>query len=215
MGFFLCSCSFLEKKAQKDAEESSKEEMLESESIPRSEYEALQEKYSELQMKYEVMQEQKEPIKIATESSAKKIEKKTDAVTVDVFGEEGLVEKYLEKNNQAKTNLWAEDKQGLENAQIYLEQKRFDKAMSEIKRLENSPWQQIRVRAKFLSAESFFEQKEYDLALQAYESILENYGFSGYVVKALEKMVTCSQELNLKEKKERYWSLYKDVLKNS
>lgn len=90
-------------------------------------------------------------------------------------------------------------------------QGKFDHAIRGLQPLTKSSSKQVQVRAKFGMAEILLAQKEFDLALQAYEDIINNYAFSGLVVNALKKAAGCAEKLNLSEKKAQYESLLKDV----
>ena len=94
-----------------------------------------------------------------------------------------------------------------EKAKKFLQEKQYDKASLEIKKIEKSPVRQIRVHAHFLSGEIMFESGEYDLAMQIYENILKNSAFSGLVIKSLQRLIICSEKLKLEEKRLRYHSL--------
>lgn len=90
-------------------------------------------------------------------------------------------------------------------------QGKFDNAIRGLQPLTKSSSKQVQVRAKFGMAEILLAQKEFDLALQAYEDIINNYAFSGLVVSALKKAAGCAEKLNLADKKAQYESLLKDV----
>ena len=86
-------------------------------------------------------------------------------------------------------------------------------AMELFHQLEGSPHAQMQVRAKFQVGELFYSQGEFDLALQVYEEIVGSYAFSGIVIKTLQRLVDCTQKLNLSEKKDRYHSMLSNVFK--
>jgi tetratricopeptide (TPR) repeat protein len=87
---------------------------------------------------------------------------------------------------------------------------KFENALSTLKELENSKEKQIVVRAKVMLGDLLFGQGEYDLAMQVYEEVVKKYAFSGYVLKALGKLVACSEKLKLPEKQAKYYSLLHD-----
>lgn len=87
---------------------------------------------------------------------------------------------------------------------------KFDNALTILKDLENSKEKQIVVRAKIMLGDLLFNQGEYDLASQVYEEIIKKYAFSGYVLKALGKLVACSEKLKQPEKQAKYYSLLHD-----
>lgn len=93
-------------------------------------------------------------------------------------------------------------------------QGKFDNAIRGLQPLTKSSSKQVQVRAKFGMAEILLAQREYDLALQAYEDIISNYAFSGLVINALKKAAGCAEKLNLSDKKAQYESLIKDVFES-
>ena len=93
-------------------------------------------------------------------------------------------------------------------------------ALAVLRELERSSGtRQVRARAKFQIGELFFKQGEYDLAMQEFEGVLANHAFSGVVLRALERLVDCSERLirdeglgrgerdAQREKRDRYSSL--------
>lgn len=91
---------------------------------------------------------------------------------------------------------------------------KYDSAMLELRRLEASSIRQISVRARFYMGEVLFLQGEYDLAMQAFEGILKRDAFSGLVLKTLDRLITCSDELGLEGKRNQYYSLLHDFFES-
>lgn len=98
----------------------------------------------------------------------------------------------------------------LREAATLVKVNKFDNALAILKDLESSKEKQIVVRAKLMLGDLLFQQGEFDLAMQAYEDIIKNYAFSGLVVKALGKLVACSEKLKQPEKQAKYYSLLHD-----
>ena len=94
-----------------------------------------------------------------------------------------------------------------EKSKKFFGAKQYDKASLELKKIDKSSVRQIRVHARFLAGEIMFKSGEYDLAMQIYEEILKNNAFSGLVIKALERLIVCSEKLKLEEKRLQYHSL--------
>jgi tetratricopeptide (TPR) repeat protein len=92
---------------------------------------------------------------------------------------------------------------------------KFENALMILKELENSKEKQIVVRAKMMLGDLLFNQGEYDLASQVYDEIVKKYAFSGFVLKALGKLVTCSEKLKQPEKQAKYYSLLHDFFEAS
>ena len=86
-------------------------------------------------------------------------------------------------------------------------------AMKIYRIIEKSSNEQVKVRAKYNIAEILFDQKDYDLAMQAYEEIINSHAYSGLVIKALGRLIACTEKLKLKEKKEKYYSILHDFFK--
>lgn len=87
---------------------------------------------------------------------------------------------------------------------------KFENALTILKELENSSEKQIVVRAKMMLGDLLFNQGEFDLASQVYEEVIKKYAFSGHVLKALGKLVACSEKLKQPEKQAKYYSLLHD-----
>jgi TolA-binding protein len=98
----------------------------------------------------------------------------------------------------------------LREAATLVKVNKFDNALAILKDLESSKEKQIVVRAKLMLGDLLFQQGEFDLAMQAYEDIVKNYAFSGLVVKALGKLVACTEKLKQPEKQAKYYSLLHD-----
>ncbi|MDO9183673.1 MAG: tetratricopeptide repeat protein [Bacteriovorax sp.] len=103
----------------------------------------------------------------------------------------------------------------LREVQELVKVNKFDKALTLLKELENSKEKQIVVRAKLMLGDLLFNQGEYDLASQVYEEVIKKYAFSGYVLKALGKLVACSEKLKQPEKQAKYYSLLHDFFEAS
>ena len=103
----------------------------------------------------------------------------------------------------------------LREVQEFVKVNKFDNALTLLKELENSKEKQIVVRAKLMLGDLLFNQGEYDLASQVYEEVIKKYAFSGYVLKALGKLVACSEKLKQPEKQAKYYSLLHDFFEAS
>lgn len=91
---------------------------------------------------------------------------------------------------------------------------KFENALLILRELENSKEKQIVVRSKMMLGDLLFSQGEYDLALQVYEEVIKKYAFSGYVIKALGKLVACSEKLKQPDKQAKYYSLLHDIFES-
>lgn len=98
----------------------------------------------------------------------------------------------------------------LREVQELVKVNKFEQALVILKELEASKEKQIVVRAKMMLGDLLFNQGEFDLASQVYEEIIGKYAFSGFVLKALGKLVVCSEKLKQPEKQAKYYSLLHD-----
>ena len=98
----------------------------------------------------------------------------------------------------------------LREVQELVKVNKFEQALVILKELEASKEKQIVVRAKMMLGDLLFNQGEYDLSSQVYEEIIGKYAFSGFVIKALGKLVVCSEKLKQPEKQAKYYSLLHD-----
>ena len=95
----------------------------------------------------------------------------------------------------------------LNKARLALQQGDHSKGMEILQRLQKSPYRQIQVRVQFFIGESLSQQGEFDLALQAYQNIIQQHAFSGLVIKALERIVVCTEKLKINDQREYYLSI--------
>ncbi len=98
----------------------------------------------------------------------------------------------------------------LREVQELIKVNKFENALTLLKELENSKEKQIVVRAKIMLGDLLFTQGEFDLASQVYEEVVKKYAFSGYVLKALGRLVSCSEKLKQPDKQAKYYSLLHD-----
>jgi TolA-binding protein len=103
----------------------------------------------------------------------------------------------------------------LREAQDLVKTNNFEKGITILKELENSKEKQIVVRSKIMLGDLLFNQGEYDLASQVYEEVIKKHAFSGFVLKALGKLVSCSEKLKQPEKQAKYYSLLHDFFEAS
>ena len=69
----------------------------------------------------------------------------------------------------------------------------------------------IRARAQLRMGQVLMAQGEFDLALQAFEGVIQRMSYSGAVLDALKGAAQCSEKLGQAQKKAQYQSLLKDV----
>jgi len=98
----------------------------------------------------------------------------------------------------------------LRDSQELIKANKFEAALTLLKELEGSKEKQIVVRSKMMLGDLLFNQGEYDLASQVYEEIINKHAFSGFVIKALGKLIVCSEKLKQEQKQAKYYSLLHD-----
>lgn len=98
----------------------------------------------------------------------------------------------------------------LREVQDLIKVNKFEQALVILKELETSREKQIVVRAKMMLGDLLFNQGEFDLASQVYEEVINKYAFSGLVLKALGKLIVCSEKLKQPERQAKYYSLLHD-----
>ncbi|MFZ4712175.1 MAG: tetratricopeptide repeat protein [Bacteriovoracaceae bacterium] len=219
----LTSCAWMSRQMKEEEEP---------EMVPRAQYDALMTKFTELEKKVATQAPAATPKaddlvseleKTAMKDNESMEAKSTLMETVDVFDAKGtsVVTTSLpgKSGEMSETNMSNSGVSNIESEITELKKAmgmagagKFDQATKMLQSLsKSSNNKQVQVRAKFGTGEVFLAQKEYDLALQVYEDIINHNVYSGLVLNALKRAITCSEKLNLTDKKARYESLLKDV----
>lgn len=214
----IASCSLLENARKPlDQKPSGK-------TVPREQYDKLMKSYVELSKKHQLLTG-----KSSNESQETKIEKNSNdndsrpegldanIDSVDVFAEVNKAQNSNTKNDtmpaspmnaSAMTN---KEVDLLKRALALKSSGKSDQALKIFQALETSTVIQVKVRAKYYLGEILLEKKQYDLAMQAFEGIVTNYAFSGLVVDSLRHLVTCTDQLGIVDKKQKYLLMLRDV----
>jgi TolA-binding protein len=98
----------------------------------------------------------------------------------------------------------SEEMEKVQQARSLLGEKKYSEALPLLRHLEQSPSEQMRVRAVSLLGDLFYAQGEYDLAMQSYLEVVHKYSFSSYKISSLEKLVNCAQKLQLFDQAKKY-----------
>lgn len=219
----LVSCSWLSnRKSLFEAEEAPPVQATpSSETVSKAEFERLQAQYQELSERHRLLQnelklQEVDPNLLGQLREAKQAPELAE--TVDVFSpqvggpqiQNSTTTRPIIDAVDVDSSLVEEQILILRNSSKLISENRFDEALREIKKIENSPLRQIRVRAKFNLGEMLFVQGEFDLAMQIFEDIIKTEAFSGVVLKTLGRLIVCSEKLNLEQKKESYYSILHD-----
>jgi hypothetical protein len=79
------------------------------------------------------------------------------------------------------------------------------------KNLEKSTNQQISVRARFRQGEVLMILKEFDLAMQVFERIVDSNAYSIVTIDALKSAAICAEKLGVMDKRDQYLASLRDV----
>lgn len=169
----------------------SHEVVSEAEMVSKKDYDDLQKKYNDL--------------------LAEKNSNAAPEIEVDLKGEELM----LSAGSDFKANDIESQYKSLDLAQEEIGKGDYEKAISLLKGIESSEFKQIKVRVKFLQGEIFFNQKEYDQAMQKYDEIITGYGFSSVAILAIGRKEACKKNLNLPITQEPYHLIYEDFTKST
>jgi len=204
----LSSCSWLSKRRSLF---SSSNDETKTPMVPKAQYDELLQKYEE------ILRQTRGEQTVSSEETGVRTEK---VDLVDDLKKAGIgpaldttvsVETSPAVSNQeySKDTIFDEMKK-FEKAKNMLAQKQFDGSLKLLREIEQSKVNTLKVHAKFYIGELLFMQGEYDLAMQLFEEILQNYAFSGVVYKALGRLIACSEKLKLGQKKDKYFSILHD-----
>lgn len=226
----LNSCAWLQSRQSlfgNDEDKSPKSETAAS--VPKEQYDQLLQKYEALQTRYQTDEAQVASQAMpeamdgpgANQAILGALENANQgdlAETVDVFAAQNNAQTSASSTVVGSDDYSSVDVEAqirnLQLADKLVSQNKFDESLNLLKPLERSPVRQVRVRARYLVGESLFKQGDYDLSMQIFEEIIQKEAFSGMVLKALGRLIVCSEKLNLEKKKERYYSLLHDFFES-
>ena len=189
-----------------------------SESTPTESSTVSKEEYDKLKMQYEALLAEKNGV-VTIESTPPVIMENSAVIgeTVTLSENQNKNDK-IEKAILTSLDMEVDEKDIEKETKLFkmaynvYKEKDYNKALKMLQNIEKSNYPQVQVRAKFYIAEIFFIQKEYDLAMQIYEEIVEEKAFSGLVLPSLERLTVCAKELDLNDKLNRYQSLMESLL---
>lgn len=194
-------------------------------SVPKDQYDQLLQKYEALQTRVQTLEAETPdiaaPATLENDPAASQeilgaLQNANSgelAETVDVFGGNTAAQTMVASDNYENVDVEAQIR-NLQTADALVAQNKFDEALNLLKSLEKSPVRQVRVRARYLVGESLFKQNDFDLSMQVFEEIIQKEAFSGMVLKALGRLIVCSEKLKLDKKKEQYYSLLHDFFES-
>lgn len=226
---FTSSCSWLsQRRGLFEGPESAPEQTpAPNAPVSREQYDQLVKQHQELMQRHELLQKEwqssKQDPQLLTELRLAK-ESPELAETVDVFS--GTTSPQIQTEVSKPASMTSSkpviDSRALDPAMVeehiqilrasntLLAENRYDQALREIRKVENSPIRQIRARAKYNLGEVLFQQGEFDLAMQIFEDVIKTEAFSGIVLKTLGRLIVCSEKLNQEQKRETYFSMFHD-----
>lgn len=210
--FTIVSCSSIVESTRKSVagdESPRKKEDAKIKWVSKTQYDELMEKYKKLNNKYESLKDNS----IKGRSGLEEIDHlaSESVETIDVFGKESSSEGKGVVPTAISEKKVESDVDYYKKAETLLANGKSEEALKILHFLEKSSVDQLRVRAKRHIGDIYLKKKQYDLALQVFESILQENSYSSLVLVALEKAVLCSEKLGLVDKKSRYDSLLKDA----
>jgi tetratricopeptide (TPR) repeat protein len=180
-------------------------------SVTKAEYDELLSRYEELNRQYQALKDGRASDPLVTELrdapmlTNQGVENGPRVETVDAFSgaaaassepvETGDVEGQLTRYRQAQAQRATSPSE----------------AMKLFQELASSAVPPIRARAQLQMGEVLMQQGEFDLALQAFEGVINRMSYSGVVLDALRNAAVCSEKLGQTQKKTQYLSLLKDV----
>ena len=181
--------------------------------VSKTQYDELMAKYKGLSDKYENLKDQSIKNKTGFNQLDELAGSGAGTETIDVFGKDGISNEG--NSSTQKTVQISEEKVDQEltfykKAVALKSNGKPDEALKIFQFLDKSQTRQISVRAKRHIGDIYFAKKQYDLALQVFESIIRQNSFSGSVIKALEYAAKSSSELGLNDKKLKYESILRD-----
>lgn len=176
-----------------------------------------QNQYNDLLIKYNTLNEENQRLKqvqVAKSQEApnyNQIDELSQSIestdAIDVFKDERLSEDMQGNIESSEVSRLV----ATYNKALTLKQNgKLKTALGMFQKLEKTAVEQIVVRSKYQVAQIYYNQNQFDLALQVYESIISKNSFSSIVLDALNGAVLCSESLGLKDKKMRYQSVLQD-----
>jgi tetratricopeptide (TPR) repeat protein len=181
--------------------------------VSKTQYDELMTKYKGLSNKYENLKDQSIKNKTGFNQLDELAASSASTETIDVFGKDGISNEGKPATQNPVQISEAKVDQELtfyKKAVALKSNGKSDEALKIFQFLDKSQTRQISVRAKRHIGDIYFAKKQYDLALQVFESIIRQNSFSGIVIKALEFAAKSSSELGLNDKKLKYESILRD-----
>ena len=205
------SCASWVESAKRMIDGDKAQENKEAKWVPKSQYNDLLLKYNNLSEEHSKLKEMQStmPAKNTGYNQIDELSKSVEnSDAIDVFAEENVTDSMQESRSSSSevSALVAT----YNKAKALKENGKIKAALGLFQSLERSNVEQVVVRAKYQTGQIYFEQNQFDLALQVYESIISNNSYSSVVLEALQGAIVCSSNLGLADKKARYQSVLRD-----
>lgn len=177
--------------------------------VPREKYEELLRKYEELQKQVS----QSKPVTLHTENQVDEIVGKLGQVPL-TKGEEIAPGIAIDTFDSPTSTAGLSSEVDLVQKAIFkFEIGQYTEANKIFTVLLHSPFEQVRVRAKFYTAKILMLDQKYQESLHIFDSIIAEDSFSSYSLDTLKEAVFCAEKLGLTEKKSNYEALLRGSFK--
>ncbi len=194
------SCSWLER-VERDLVSDSKTKQSASKTIPKEQYDQLLAKYEDLNRQYNEMKESQSGNSLVNDLHKAPLKSSNDPLDVTPVVEP--LSDLTPQDSESALNRYQQA--------ISMKSQKPAEALRLFQSLEHQGPLSLRARSKFHIGDMFLKQNEFDLALQSFDDVISKNAYSGIVLDALKGAVVCADKLGLKEKKDQYQSLLKDV----
>ena len=204
LNIFLFSCSSMLESTRKTISGDSsprKSSDQEVKWVSKTQYDELMAKYKNLSTKYENLKDSQ----LKNRSGFDQLDSVVDSTVEQV----DLVDN--DNTQDMPQGDIENDVQYYLKAKALVENNKQEEALKIFQFLEKSKMGQVSVRSKFNIGKIYMNKKQYDLALQVFESIIKQGSFSSVVLEALQSSKVASDALGLASKSRQYGSLLKDV----
>lgn len=206
----LSSCaSWVESAKKMIDQEEVPEEKKKVQWVSKAQYDDLLLKYNNLNEENAKLKETKQEMKRPYDQIDELSNTVEASDSIDVFAEEQIASKIENTQNLSNKNI-ANLVNSYEKAIAFKNNGKLKAALGIFQFLEKSNVEQVVVRAKYQIGQIYYNQNQFDLSLQVYESIIANNSYSSIVLNALKGAILSSKNLGLKDKEVRYSSVLKD-----
>lgn len=195
----LSSCSLFETARESVNGEESRNRSMKV--VSQAQYDDLLEKYKKLKSSHERLKENR-----GNRPAPSTLTEELMQNTTPVASQANQVEKVV-----IDTNLGGDDLTQYHQALKIKNSGNLQASLKIFKNLEKSTNMQVGVRARFRQGEILMVLKEYDLALQVFERIVDSNAYSIMTIDALKSAAICAEKLGVMDKRDQYLASLRDV----